>query len=58
MAEKVKNVYEFDYERTSDRVSLILKSFQGAPDVDEDLLAKADMLFAGAFETLRSALKL
>lgn len=58
MAEKVKNVYEFDYQRTSDRVSLILKSFQGAPDVDENLLAKADMQFAGAFQTLRSALNL
>lgn len=58
MAEKVKNVYEFDYERTKSRVDLILESFKAAPDVDQELLAHAAIKFQLAFTILQQALDL
>lgn len=58
VAEKIKNVYEFDYERTKDRVNLIMGSFDGAPDVDKEYLEKAMAQFHAAFGNLKRALNL
>lgn len=58
MAEKIKNVYEFDYDRTKNRVDLVLGSFNEAPDVDQELLTQAALQFQMAFVTLQGALKL